>query len=68
MGLRLENGSGVKKNPAEAYAFYRLAESKSDDAKAALENLTKRMTGRQVDTGKKRFKKLDAVISTMKPY
>ena len=59
MGLRYENGSGVKKNPSEAYAFYRLAESKNEDAKDALEKLSKIMTEKELSKGNKRFEKLN---------
>jgi TPR repeat protein len=59
MGLRYEKGEGVRKDATEAYAFYRLAESKNEDAKNSLKKLSKIMTEKELSKGNKRFEKLN---------
>jgi TPR repeat protein len=63
MGKRYEAGKGVKKDDIEAYAFYRLAESKDEEAKKYLRKLTQSMTKEQIEQGKKRFAELQAEVS-----
>ena len=63
MAQRYGTGKGVKKDDIEAYALYRLAESKDEEAKKALRKLTKSMTKEQIEEGKKRFVELQEDVS-----
>ena len=64
MGRCYQQGTGVKKDAIEAYAYYRLAASKNRDAQKDLSNLAKQMTKQQIAEGKKRYQILKSQTKT----